>query len=88
MEAGKKVDEFPFFISSLGMQALLFLGELPDPQTGDKKPDLPQAKYLIDTLDMLSGKTKGNLSKEEEKMLEDLLYELRLKFVEKSQNSS
>ncbi len=80
---------FPFFISTLGMQALAALGAIPDPATGKEKKelttaDLGHAKYLIDIIQMISEKTKGNLSKEETAMLEGLLYELRLKFVEKN----
>ena len=76
---------FPFFISTLGMQALLALGEIPDPATGEKKADLAQAKYLIDIIQMLSEKTKGNLSEEESQIVKDLLYDLRVKFVKKAQ---
>ncbi len=75
---------FPFFISSLGMQALVALGELPDPVSKEKGLDLANAKYLIDTIQMLSQKTKNNLTQEEESMLQGLLYELQMKFVEKS----
>ena len=78
---------FPFFITTLGMQAFAALGEVPDPEKPDapKPPaDLPRAQYLIDIIDMLSKKTQNNLTKEEAGMLEGLLYELRLKFVEKS----
>ena len=76
---------FPFFISTIGMQALAALGEIPDPATGEKKVNTTQAQYLIDVIQMLSDKTKGNLSKEEEPMMRDLLYELQMKFVEKTQ---
>ena len=75
---------FPFFLSTLGMQTLQMLGEIADPATGEKKTDLPQARYLIELIQMLCQKTKGNLSKEEEQMAEGLLYELRMKFVQKS----
>ncbi len=75
---------FPFFISMLGMQAIVALGDLPDPATKEKKCDLTHARYLIDIIKMLSEKTKGNLSEEEGGMLHDLLYELQIKFVEKS----
>ena len=76
---------FPFFISTLGMQALIALGEIPNPSTGEKKTDTTHARYLIDVIQMLSDKTKGNLSKEEESVLRDLLYELQMKFVERTQ---
>lgn len=75
---------FSLFISSLGMQVLMALGEAVDPEAPQTPADLGQAKYLIDILQMISGKTKGNLSAEENEILENLLYELRVKFVEKS----
>ena len=75
---------FPFFLSSLGMQALQLMGEISDPATGEKKTDLPQAQYLIEIIGMLCEKTKGNLSKEEDEMAQGLLYQIRMKFVQKS----
>lgn len=78
---------FPFFITSIGMQALTLLGELRDPNAPaetSQEPDLAQAHYLIGSLEMLSEKTRGNLSTQEDTMLKNLLYDLRLKFVEKS----
>lgn len=48
------------------------------------KPDFNQAKYLIDLLDVLAEKTKGNLTSQETEMLEGIRYELKMKFVEKS----
>ncbi len=76
---------FSFFVSTLGMQTLAVLGELPDPVTHEKIVNLEQAQYLIDVIQMFSEKTKGNLSPEEETMIGSLLYELRIKFVQKSQ---
>ncbi len=73
--------DFSFFVSSLSMQALISLGELPNPMTHGTEENLEQARYLIDVLGMLREKTKGNLSAEEGKSLEDLLYELRMKYV-------
>lgn len=84
-EAAAPAPNFPFFISTIGMQALAALGETPDPTSGEKKINTAQAQYLIDVIQMLSAKTKGNLSKEEESMIRDLLYELQMKFVEKTQ---
>ena len=85
--AGPPEVDFPFFVSTLGMQALVALGEVPNPGTGEKHADLANAKYLIDVLAVLSQKTKGNLTKEEAAMMQDLLYELQMKFVQKSQGS-
>ncbi len=57
------------------------LGEVPNPATGEPHADLEQARYLIDILGMLQEKTHGNLTAEESVLLEDLLYELRMKYV-------
>lgn len=77
-------DNFSAFISSLAMQGLMMLGELPNPATGKKELELEQAKYIIDTLIMIKDKTKGNLTKSEGKILEQALYELQTRFVAKS----
>ena len=75
---------FPIFISSLGMQALAALGELENLITKKKETDLDQARYMIDIIEILQEKTKGNLTPEEAQMLEGLLYQLRMLFVGKS----
>jgi len=75
---------FSLFISSLGMQALMHLGEIVNPLTNKKEQDLKQAKQTIDILEILEQKTKGNLDKDEEEMLKNLLYETRMKYVEKN----
>ncbi len=76
--------DFSTFISGLGMQALLLLGELADPQAKDKiKPDYQQARYIIDLVDMLRKKTEGNLSGEEANLIENLLYDLRMRYLKK-----
>lgn len=76
--------DFKFFITTLSMQAAIFLGVLEDPATNKKEENMPQAKFIIDTIDMLKEKTKGNLSREEEQLLDDILYELRVKFIAKA----
>lgn len=74
---------FVNYISSLAFQALIFLGEIPNPlDDGKVEKNLPQAKFLIDTLIMIREKTKGNLSSEEENLLSATVYELQMKFVE------
>ncbi len=78
---GAPQGDFNFFLSSLSMQALMALGELPNPVTNERQEDLEQARYLIDVIGMLQDKTKGNLSPEESQMLESALYELRMKYV-------
>jgi len=72
---------FSSFLLSLSSSALLYLGEIADPQSGEKKKDLALAKQSIDIIGILKDKTKGNLSEEEEKLLQNLLYDLRMRFV-------
>ena len=62
--------------------ALMLLGQFPNPQTGETVRDLDAARMFIDQLEMLEAKTKGNLSKDEEKLLGQSLMSLRLSFVE------
>ncbi|MFT5169415.1 MAG: hypothetical protein ACI8Q2_000023 [Candidatus Omnitrophota bacterium] len=73
---------FTNYISSLGFQAMIFLGEMPNPMTGDTDKNLNQAKFLIDTLDLLKEKTKGNLDASEEGLLNASVYELQMKYVD------
>lgn len=77
MEGDKKNVDFNFFITTLSLQASISLGQVPNPATNKTEEDLNQAKFLIDTLGMLQEKTKGNLTKDESGLLENLLYELR-----------
>jgi ABC-type Zn2+ transport system substrate-binding protein/surface adhesin len=72
-------------IASLSYQAMIFLGEIPNPMTNEPEQNLEQAKYVIDTLAMLREKTKGNLSKKESDLLNTNLYQLQMRFVEASQ---
>jgi len=72
---------FSTFIMSLNAAALVHIGELDDPATGQKNVNLAMGKQTIDLLSMLEEKTRGNLTDAEEKMLKHLLYELRLIFV-------
>jgi len=72
---------FSNFVLSLGTSAVLHFGEFPDPSTGKQEQNLPMAKHTIDILTMLRDKTTGNLEPEEEKLLSDLLYQLRMKYV-------
>jgi hypothetical protein len=75
--------EFNVFITSLGMQAMIFMGEMPNPITNETKVELERARYLIETIAMIGSRTKGNLSAEEQKLIDDVLYGLRLKYSEK-----
>lgn len=77
--------DFSTFVMSLATSALYHMGLVPDPETDEKIPaNLPIARHTIDTLDMLQEKTRGNLEPEEERLLEGMLYELRMRFVEAS----
>jgi hypothetical protein len=75
---------FGLFIYGLMMEAMIALGEAENPITKKREPNPAHAKFVIDTLDMLKTKTKGNVSKDEESMLDGILYELRMRFVSKS----
>jgi hypothetical protein len=72
---------FNSLIFSLSSSALFHLGEIGDPQTGEKKKDLPLARHAIDTIDMLEEKTKGNLTEEESRFIENVLTDLRWRYV-------
>lgn len=72
---------FNTFILSLNTAALVHLGELPDPITNKKEPNLTLARHTIETLEMLREKTKGNLTTDEENLLNAIIYELKLKYV-------
>jgi hypothetical protein len=74
--------DFSTFILSLGSSALIHLGDLEAPGEDAKRRDLPMAKHTIDLLTLLRQKTKSNLTAEEDKLLESLLYDLRLRYVE------
>jgi len=76
--------DFKFFVTTLTLQATIFLGQIPNPATEKTEEDLPQAKFIIDTLGMLQEKTKGNLNKDEAELLENLLYELRSVYLSKN----
>jgi hypothetical protein len=78
---------FSSFVVSLASSAMVHLGEAPDPQTRRRAVDLALARNTIDLLSLLHDKTKGNLEEDESKLLEALLYELRLKFVNASKSS-
>ena len=74
---------FSGFVLSLATTAALHFGDIADPSTGMREePDPHAAGRIIDVIAMLQQKTRGNLIPEEDKLLEDLLYELRLRFVE------
>jgi hypothetical protein len=72
---------FASFVISLGSSSLMLMGEVLDPQQSAMPVNLPQAKEIIDLLSVLETKTKGNLTTEEQAVLRDMLYALRMKYV-------
>jgi hypothetical protein len=73
---------FSTFIISLSTQVLMHLGEIPNPLGGKSETDIPVAKQMIDIVGMLQEKTRGNLDAGEERLVEDILFDLRMKYVE------
>ncbi|MCW4027657.1 MAG: DUF1844 domain-containing protein [Candidatus Bathyarchaeota archaeon] len=82
--AGGGEIDFAGFLFSLATSAMAHLGEVPDPASGKTSENLPAAKQMIDILSLLQEKTKGNLEADEDRILEDLLYELRMKYLKKN----
>jgi len=76
---------FATLVNSLATQAVLALGGMQDRQTGQRYVDLDLAKHYIDTLAMLEEKTKGNLSEQEKRLLNQALYEARMHYVNMAQ---
>ena len=77
-----KID-FSTFVISLGTSALYHMGIVNDPEQGEApQKNLALARQTIDTLEMLSEKTRGNLGEQEAKLMDSLLFELRMRFVE------
>ena len=86
-EAGPRPElpriDFATFVLSLSTSALYHLGLVPDPETNQPGAvNKALARQTIDTLELLQEKTRGNLDPEEERLLQSLLYELRMRFVE------
>jgi Domain of unknown function (DUF1844) len=80
---------FVAFIFSLASNAAVLFGDLPDPITGEKRPpDLEAAAHVIDLLAMLEQKTRGNLTAEERQLIDQVIFELRMRFVEAKKTQS
>ena len=75
---------FSTFVLSLASSALVHLGEVPNPETGRTVRDEALARNAIDLLTMLDDKTRNGLTTDESKLMRDVLYELRMKFVAQS----
>ena len=76
--------DFTMLINAMAQPALIFLGEIPHPGTGKPEVNLDQARLQIDLLALLREKCRGNLTNEEEGLLDGLLYQLRMRCVERS----
>jgi hypothetical protein len=74
--------DFATFVMSLASSVLVHLGELEHPDTRERTANLPLAKQTIDILGMLREKSRGNLTQEEAQVLDNLLYDLRMKYVD------
>src|SRR6476619_6535864 len=83
---GEIAQRFIEFIMMQAQQVALFLGQIPNPQTGQGEVNLPLAKMFIDQLEMIQEKTRGNLSKEEEAVLRNALSNLQMAYVEVSRH--
>jgi hypothetical protein len=75
---------FETFVLSLGTATLVALGEVKNPISGKEEKNLESAKQHIDILDMLLKKTQGNLTDPESKLLQQVLYEIRMKYISKT----
>jgi hypothetical protein len=75
--------DFNLLVLSLNTSALIQLGDAPDPDGGDA-PNLGMARHTIDTLAVLELKTRGNLSGQEERLLHQVLFDLRMRYTDKA----
>ena len=75
---------FEVIVSTYATQAAVSLGQIPNPITKKTEVDLAQAKFAIDLLQVLDEKTKGNRTAEEDKFLEDCLYQFRMVYISKA----
>ena len=87
-QSGELTQRFIEFVMMQAQNAALFLGQIPNPQTGQGEVNLDLAKMFIDQLSMIQEKTRGNLSNEEAAVLRNTLANLQMAFVEVSQNSA
>jgi hypothetical protein len=78
---------FASFVVGLSTEALALMGEMPHPATGERIHDLIGAQQIIDIIAILQDKTRGNLSPDEETLIDAILFDLRMKYVEKARQS-
>ena len=79
--AGMPGVDFSTFILSLYSSALVQMGEMPDPATGERYKNLEVARQTVDMISMLEEKTRGNLNADEDKLVKNLIHELRMAYV-------
>ncbi len=84
-EQGLPEARFDLFLSGLAMDALIALGDMPHPGTRKQSVNLVHARYLVDLLGVLEEKTRGNLTADEERLMKDTLYQLRMRYLAKSE---
>ncbi len=75
---------FSTFILSLASSTLMHLGEVPDPDTGKIEKNIVLAKHSVDLLNMLGDKFNNGLTDDEKKLLQDVLYEVKIKYVQQA----
>jgi hypothetical protein len=78
---------FELLLTTLATEALVALGQVPHPLTGKVQVQRNQAQFLIDTVDMLRTKTKGNLTSSEEQVIDSLLHQMRIVFVQTAEQA-
>jgi len=78
---------FASFVVGLSTEALALMGEMPHPATGERMNDLIGAQQLIDIIAILHDKTRGNLTHDEDTLLDAILFDLRMKYVEKARQT-
>ena len=79
---------FASFVVGLSTEALALMGEMPHPATGERMLDLVGAQQLIDIIGILQDKTRGNLTQDEDTLIEAILFDLRMKYVEKARQAA
>jgi hypothetical protein len=79
---------FSSFVVGLATQALMFLGVMPDPRGQDVRKNPQEAAAIISVIEMLAVKTKGNLGEDESKLIEEVLYELRMRYVSETRSGA
>ena len=78
--------DFQVFVSGLYTQTLMALGQVENPNTGEREKSLPESSYLIDTLEILREKTEGNLTQDESEYLNNIIHDLQVRYVQAAEN--